>query len=107
MKIDIRTSYGRNADSKVTAMLTFHPRNYDPNAFFNMVEKLKGFCNRVVISRRSPIRFQLDCNKRRVLKNIMKELGPESAVLGLSYTIPQSKKIERLHEELINYLETF
>lgn len=77
-------------------------------AFFNMIEKLQAFCEKqqIVLKRRSPIRFEVYCPQRRVLKRIMSELAPEETQLGLQYHIPQNRRKERLSREMLDYLET-
>ena len=91
--------------SPFTANLVIN--NYEPEAVLNFFDKMNKLCHTATLVRRSPIRFIVVYKNPGFMKRVMQELSPESAVLRLTYSLPQSRRVARLQTELLNYIETF
>lgn len=87
-----------------TANLTFHFRNYEPLVVLNLMEKLNSVPN-LVAYRRTPTRFCLLYDCKRVFSKLMHLIAPEVAALGLQIHIP-SKPIQKNQKLHLDYLES-
>lgn len=72
-----------------TTQITFHPRNYYPMAFVNLIDKLENLFGVQQVERVSATRLAVTMKSKRKLKRLMRVCSRESAVLHLQFHVEQ------------------